>query len=526
MHTWPIISRKEWVGVAILCVFIVLAISLPFWYGKHVTTDHTVFVGTRTNNSKDFPSYLAWIEQARQGHMLFKDLYSSEEQPRTLFNPLFLLIGLIGNIIGYSNVLLYHVFRILCSILLLCVGYIFVSLFTDSVRLRAASFFLFGMGAGLGWVVGIPSVDIIQSEGTNFLTMYESLINTTSLLLILSIFTLFLTTESLKDIKKISGIMLLANLLVLIHGYDIVMVLLITGAYTAIYTYQHWRLLLWCYLAIGSLPAILWQLYTLNSNQALGVWATIQTRVPAQKPLAYLATYGILLALSVAGAILSDTQKKAKPRFLILWEGILIFLLFNPFSHRFQQKLSLGIFVPLSVLSSYALSLTIPEAGPRHKRLIKYSIVYLVMLPFIYTNIYVVARDIHTFNIHNERIYISREQHDGLTWIKTNSNENNTILAGTKMSNLIPGFTGRTVYFGHYDQTIDFNGKLEASKKMLASKIIYSDPLRTFLKENKISYIVEDSEIRSWGEISTVGRNYLNLVYSNSDIRIYKITSL
>lgn len=509
-------------------VLVVVSTIMPYVYGGITSEREDTFLYSRVNNSYDFPTYIAWIEQAKQGELFFKDLYSSEEQPRSFFNPLFFSAGVLANILQVSATFAFHLSRIALAGLLLFVGYKFIKLFARSEGEVTFTFLLFSLGAGLGWIFGSPSVDIIQSEATNFLTMYESLINTTSLLLILASFYYFtlLVRNNDKELSKkyIFLIALFLNLLTLVHGYDTLLMLTVIGVYTAyLYLKDHNKNLLItsAYIVLLSFPAILWQAWLLNSNPALGVWASLQTFVPAQKPLAYLATYGILLVLSLTSFIKEKAENSNRLTFLFIWFVLLICFLFNPITDRFQQKLSLGIFVPLSIMSGFLIWWVVQNTVKNQSQ--KAIFALAILAPFVATNFYVAKRDFDFFKQQHSTVYYPSSYKDAFDWIKVNVSTTAVLLSGPKLSNLLPAFTGRTVFYGHYDQTINARLKQDIVLSTFASTPKYSDPLKSLVKDYEISYVVIDSTTRATMNYPVESAKFLRTVFSNQGVTIYEV---
>lgn len=518
--------KRELLAVSTIIIIVLLISLIPFAYAFLSTPEGLVFIGSRYNNFLDFPTYISWIDQGRQGNFFLYDLFTLEFQGAVYFHPLFWIVGIVGSLTTLPNVFLYYLAKFIIGFIYLLIGYHLIRIIVIGVPKRLYLFSLFAIGSGLGWIYGFPSVDIIQSEATNFLTLYESLINTTAIALILGIFYLFLQIDYQRSIYfKLLGIGVLGNLLILIHTYDIVFVLLVIFAYSIFKyfkdkNYKHLRSVYIIFFSVS--PSILWVTYVLNNNSALNIWAHFQTSVPAQGIIGYLATFGPLLVLAVIGFALYF-RKENTVVFLGLWLSIGLVLLFNPFSDRFQQKLSPGLFIPLIILAGLGLIHLTKKLVDHQHRFLKYTFSFMTVLFLSMTNINVMADDMEIFSKHESPLYESANTIRGIEWLKSNTLKSETLLSSYRMGNLIPAIAGRKVYVGHYDQTVNFDMKMSIMQAMMISEAGDKDPLRHFLSEEGVSYIFVDEEVRSWGGLSIDNRPYLQLVYDNIDVQIYKI---
>jgi hypothetical protein len=524
MTVHPQISWREWRRVVIM-VFIVMGVTLvPYIYGYATTPSDKVYTGIRLNNFPDTNSYLSWIEQGRELKPLFKQLNSSELQPALLFHPIFFATGVIARILSFPNVVAYHTVRFAAGVIFLLIGYYFLAHFVEKQQ-RFFSFIMFATASGLGWLI-FPSADITQIEATNFLNLYESLLNPISLAVMLLIFLQFIKSGPNSFKKQFVLLALLSNLLILIHSYDFIVVAAVLGVYSF---YVFWSsrsrqiVRLYLYMIAVSFPAALWQVYVLQHNPVLGVWATLQSHVPFFPSLAFYAIGGglPLILTFIAFGFIIEREQFDRYSFLVIWLAAAVFLLFNPIFGQFQRKLSIGLFIPLNILASIGLAYAFEpiKLWPRLRKIL----VGIVVLVMTFTNFYVMWVDILYLRADSSPLYISRTQQQAMAWVKERISEDQVLLTGAGMGNLIPGQTGKAVYLGHYDQTVNFNSKYDLEKKILAQSPRATDPLRTFAKINSINYLVVDDEVRSWGSFNAADHPFLKLVYQNPDVQIYQV---
>ncbi len=206
------IKRSEWKLVFILSLIVIVITSLPIIIGFFSTPKNNIFLGLQTINSNDTPVYYSWIEQAKEGHLFFKNLFTSEDDGRFIFDPFLLGVGLFAKIFSLSSFLAYQLSRIFLIPIFLVVAYIFISHFFAGEKKRELCFLFLIFSSGLGWVVGLFSglfaikfkmlpIDLWAPETFPFQSLYTSPHLIAALTLIISIFLLtFLAIER----KKIS----------------------------------------------------------------------------------------------------------------------------------------------------------------------------------------------------------------------------------------------------------------------------------------------------------------------------------
>lgn len=161
---------------ALLACAILFCLSLPYLYLAARTPQGTVFLGSDPVNLGDIYSYVAWMKQAKEGHLLFIDLYDPAPQERVIFLPLFLLLGWIWRLSNLHPILILHLFRVGASLLLLMVVRRFVVAEVRDATDRVPAFLLLALGTGLPWLV---------PEATPVSAMYDSGLHTLGFALLL-----------------------------------------------------------------------------------------------------------------------------------------------------------------------------------------------------------------------------------------------------------------------------------------------------------------------------------------------------
>ena len=93
--------EKRFIVVWTLVLLSVMAV--PICHGYIETPPGEEFMGFSDGGVVDYNAYLAWMRQAEQGHLLFKDMFTTEPGGvRTFFHPLFWSMGTLARLTGAS----------------------------------------------------------------------------------------------------------------------------------------------------------------------------------------------------------------------------------------------------------------------------------------------------------------------------------------------------------------------------------------------------------------------------------------
>ncbi|UCE85859.1 MAG: hypothetical protein JSU66_16275, partial [Deltaproteobacteria bacterium] len=179
--------RRAALAVGLLALLATGLANLAWLDGLRGLPEGARLSGLHTLNAGDTPTYYAWIDQARRGHLRFRQLYTTEPHERALVNPLFLAVGGLAAATGLSNAAAYHLARVLLGIALVPLLYAFLCacLPDRPRRLGALAILLFAGGVGWIWAAaGAPPadwpIDLWVPEASVFLSLVESPLNLAS----------------------------------------------------------------------------------------------------------------------------------------------------------------------------------------------------------------------------------------------------------------------------------------------------------------------------------------------------------
>ena len=208
------VSRQEWKLVIFLILFLIIITSIPYLYTYWMTPADSHYLGIHSLAPGDTHIYYSYIEQVKQGHFLFKDLYTSEPQERTLFNLFFLGMGLLGRFTNFSNILTLQLTRLLLIPFLVASLYLFVAYFFKDLIKRKLSLFLLLFASGIGaWLMPFLNkliysapgyyhwpMDLWTPEFNIFLLLYHNPLYIASLTLAETVFSVFLVSFSKRSV--------------------------------------------------------------------------------------------------------------------------------------------------------------------------------------------------------------------------------------------------------------------------------------------------------------------------------------
>ena len=511
----------------ILAVFLTVAFlfSIPYIVGALLTPPGSKFLGL-LRLKDDIAVYLSWIEQVRQGNILFVNLFTSLKQQHPFFNLFILLFGEISRVFHLSPIKLLFVSRYVLSLCLAALLFSFLSLFLPNISTRKACLLILLFSSGIGWLTGgyspargfKNSVDLWQPESTIFFTIYVNPLFTFALIFILLFFFSLLKWRNWKG-GIIGGICLL--ILANVHTYDVLIVGVVWIFFLLFLLVKDKKLPIpEIYSAlialIIALPAIYHQFFLLRNEPLFSARAAVPTLSP---PIYYyLSGMGFLVPLAIWGIFKKFGEEKVDDSllFLIAWAIAGFVLPYLPFS--FQRKLFMGTQIPLAILSSIALS---PHYTDDKRRIL--PILLIVLFP---SNGVILGTDIYSLvankPLYPQPNYLSYAEAEALDWLKNYSTKEEPILAIPDFACYIPALTGRRVYAGHWGETPDYAKKYKEVVRFF--KGIDEETKVRFLRENGIKYVYYGNYERFLApEFLNRYMPYLKLVYKNEEVMIWRV---
>jgi len=545
-----LITKNEWRFVAFLSLVLIFVTTLPLIFGWLVRPLNSQFTGIHFAMPIDWFVYYSYIEQARQGHFLFFDLFTSELHGATL-NPFWLLVGLLAKYLNLTNIFAFNLVRIVLIPIFLVLAYLFVSLVFDELKKRKVTLLVLSFSSGAGFLlidrlIRFPGnfvngrlnwpMDLWVPELNTFATLYYSPHLIASYILIIFIF--LLTILFVNNRKLVYSILVgLASLfLISFHPFHALTVFSVILVYLGLIILIK-RKIIWLYIlyyfiiTLTSLPAIIYYAYLIKYDYVTRL-KYIQN-VCLTTPL-WLTIFSLgLLFFFALWAVWLIYRKKVinsnidlPPAFLSVWFLVQFGLLYTPV--LFQRRLSEGLHFPLVVLSViawyYFYEQFLSEKSGLKKLIISQKIIIFVFgLVFLsLSNLLLISGDLYIYQNRKGFTYIEKDLIQAMDFLK-NKKENFVVFnTSQNIVNIVPAFTGKTVYTGHGVETISFFEKQKEVDWFFRINRLESIE-KDYLLKRRIGYIFYTDQEQRLGEYNPQAKDYLRLVFENSKVKIYQV---
>lgn len=533
------LKREYFLFIVITLVILVFS-NIYVFYGLFSPKEGLTYLGRRVINSQDTYTYVAFIEQAKQGKILFENLYTTEPQTASLIRPSYYFLGRIASVLDISSIAAYHLGRIIFSIVFCLVLYLFLGIFFKSYKRRLLAYTIIISTTGLGFLVGSLWSQVSDAwipESNTFLSLQEAPHFILSQMFMLLTFLFVLKGWGIADEKNrtkrrnlylgLSFVSLF--LLTFEHPYDL---LLCTGAifssalYLALFHKVKRSVLV--ISALGEVVVcflgLLYQYTETVRNPILSNWAA-QSKSP--NPMDYILGYGILIPFAVIGLERYLTQRKVSQILIISWVGVTSILLYSPVF--FQRRLSEGFHIPLGILGTEGLIITAFFVSrlfiPKVRKMVSYMFVSVVVFVMCIGTVLGVQQDVGIVSKDSMGAYyyyMLSDEIKAMEYLKYKTDGKDIILSNWFYGNVIPGVTGRKVYIGHKAQTNQFENKIKTINTFLLNKNV--DEAYSFLKKNNITYVYlgGNDSILTYG-FKPEKKPYLIKVYDEGQAKIYKV---
>lgn len=489
----------------------------------------------------DKPVYLSQIEQARAGHLLFKNLYTVEAQDYAQLAPVWLVLGWLGKLTTLSNVAIFQLGRIFSAFIFLLVIAHFLTKLFQSLKWRNITLLIICLSSGLGifsWqpfneqlalLSGWFGTDLWISEGNTLLTLWHSALFILTQLAILTIFW-WLADGWLKNKTRLWWAALIVLLLGVTHPYDLILVAtvgVIWWLYRAITNQED----AWLSfkrsvpMAVAGFLAGSYMIWLTLSQAAFRGWAE-QNVTLSPAIWNYLTGYGLLVPLAIIGSLVAWRSKEPLKRFLVFWLVVQWYLLFLPVA--FQRRFSSGLHLITALVASlglvYLWEYLLPRIKTRFIRMgSRYVIAWVLILGLTVTIGYYFYADWLVAAAHPPRIYLPAAEYQAMVWLKNNQKENQVVLSDKVTGNTLPSITGKLVFVGHGHQTNNSEEKFLYLEQVFFATNNQDQAKQDWLKKNNIAYIYFGPNERRWGSFQPETKSYLIKRFGDQAAAIYEV---
>jgi uncharacterized membrane protein YhaH (DUF805 family) len=512
----------------------VLVTSLPYVVGYMNAPEDGAFTGNAFEQTRvDFNSHLAKIELGREGAWTQHILFTPEEHPGLFINPFYLALGHVARLLGWSNIAVYHLARLVLCVVLLVVIALFAARFLDSDRKRWYALLLATVVGGAGWVLYLvapaQTADLAPIEFwlQDAYTFWAALTFPHFMAAICFLLGYFLALDRWLHRPDWRGIGWLAGLslaLGWVQPFD----LLLTGLATAIlYGWAFlqrrlgWRhgFALAVVAAAHAIP-VGYHLWALNSDT---VWkAFTEQNVTASPPVIYyLLGYAWLLVPAGTGLVALWRARDDRLLTPVVWIGLVAILVYVPLVN--QRRYLMGVQVPLAVLGAVGLEAARRWWLARGWRLGRWRLLLTTGLLFsALTHVLLVVSAISTLNpATRPELFLTRDQLTALDWVRAQPQD--TVFFSTfPTGGMLAAQTGRRVYIGHWIETMHFEAR-EALVAAFFDESMTDDERFDLLDTAHVDYVWIDDSARALGDWPAQAAPFMAPVFAEDTITIYEV---
>ena len=537
-------SRRGIVYIGLSMIFLLLTNIASLNFKSHEKPGFT-YTGANPYAAADKLVYLSMIEQGREGILFMKNLHTVDPQIGLLLSPHWYLIGQTALLLDITNAGAYLLYRLLFAILFLWLLYVFLGKFfeSDGQFFSAAGFILFS--AGLGWLfVAIHPellgalnttmkffylpVDVYVTEGFTLLNFSQSPLFEASQLLLLFIGFAVVALDNRKPGMQDAGLSILAAFLIIMHPYDLPILLAALGTWAvarASQTSSYTPLIRVACIAAGCAAAALFNAYAIAREPVLQGWYE-QNLVYSPHLSRYLWGYGMLMPLWVIGAI-DIVLKKRNDRwwlFALAWSASIWLLLYLPLN--VNRRFVNGWHIVLALVAYNGFRWLLSKSRQWIKILLA-SVVWVGLLSsltlFLIINLYF-DPSIYSYGYY---YYTDAERH-AAEFLRENTAQNaNVLVSDAKTAFSISAQVPRAVFRGHDHQTPNALLRQQQLDWFLADQNTVSAFSRKqkFLQEQDISIIIINSSRLFESPRWIPNAPFLQEVYRSGELTVYRVVA-
>jgi hypothetical protein len=516
------------------------ATLVPYLYGAHLAAPGRAFTWLHSLNARDTYTYLAWIEQALRGHLLFRDLFTSEASRPVLFHPLFLTLGLLARVTGLSSMAAFHAARLLLgSLLVLLLSRLVRRFVPDGTPARVVFLYLLVSG-GVGWAFLEPGAlltsgppDLWMPEAFVFLSLLESPLFLCAWCLLAAII-LEVVPAKEGSAPRLPRIALLALGLGFVHPYEVITMAAVFAVAIALGIGLGRPVPRGLPAALGALVVgaalpVLYQGLVLSRDPIFGSYVR-SAFTPSPSPWRFLLAFLPSIALGAIAVPRVLARRRPRDLLLLAWPVATTILLYAPTD--VQRRFALGVQIPLAILAGIgvfevlwplvARRATAALPRTRHRRLAGAVLLVAALAASALSGVTVVRADIAAYRSAAYPQYVPAEFVRVARRFGETTKEDAVLFCDPSLGYFVPGLTGRRVFAGHYDLTIGLPAKLQALRAFFDAGSS-DEARREFLGRAGITHVLHSPVERDLGSFDPGGAPYLELAAADGQVRLFRV---
>ncbi|MCU0515067.1 MAG: hypothetical protein MUE40_21130, partial [Anaerolineae bacterium] len=484
----------------------------------------------------DYNSHMAKMWQGARGDFAYRLLFTHEAHPGLPgVQGFYVLAGAVAQAAGLSFPVMYHLLRLLCTVLMMLALWQVAGRCVGPGPARWTALLLATTVMGWGWLLyfvapwlpGPPApiefwlIDAYNLSGALYMPHFSAAIS-------LQCAGALLLDAWLRRPRAALLLWLTLALLlqVWLQPYAVLLTLPLFGLVTlwALREGLPLRRALPLLLPAGAMAAgALAQALLLRSHP---VWVafTDQNITASPAPVYYLAGYAPFLVALLMGA--GRPARPASPpdtfwRLLLLWALLVALLVYAPVPA--QRRYLLGVQTPLAMLAAAGWQRGISRLAPRLRPLLAIPFFALSAL----AGLLLLAGNIGGVLAPAAPVYDSADALAGYAWLRQHTPPDALILTtldgeGRGSGGRLVAMTGRRVFVGHWIETADFAAKVGQVARFYqpAAPAAWR---HDFLTTTGIAFIWYDESARAFGDWSPATDAALTAVFTTPTVQLYRV---
>jgi hypothetical protein len=526
------ISQREIVwGRSILCVFL-LCISLPYLLAKLLVPEGMNWSGLLFS-ADDQNVHLMWARQVRDGTFFMRDLYTTQSliapEPALFFNILPYLMGIFSRFTGLEVVIWYHIFRVgLAGVAIWQLHRLGIAVTQGKANLAGARICVLALAAftsGAGFLAPfLPSIAIFDRPDGSILPLVpEAFLSLSAFAYPLNIASFALLAyiwcqiiEEKRPVQVFIAAIFLGN----IHTYDS-LPLMVAALVGCAINRNFSRVALTAF--IGSLLPVLYQFLVFRGSEEFRLKALTLTEAPLA--ISLFLTFLPLIAL----ALISFKSSRELPasRWLLAWLFSTLVLLYLPASvFSFSRKMIEGLQLPLLVFAGIGVwSIAQKISKPRAQWICGAIVVLLAASPAQF-----ISWTMNNFSTNNEGRWgvlmppLMLTDSEKILLEELEKKPQGAVLCLPFLGSYVPRISGKFTYYGHWAESLKVEEEKRPRTIAFYTGQMSPDEAKQFLKENKISYVLESGFERGISKGNSMPTTLgLPIEFSTGEDKIYSV---
>jgi hypothetical protein len=306
-----------------------------------------------------------------------------------------------------------------------------------------------------------------------------------------------------------------------IHPQMIPVLALIWGTYQGVLLFwlrrPNWRTLAAEAVPfLASLPLLAYNAWILFRDPTIAAWAR-QWRHQAPGPISLGLSLGLPLALGIVGMWLAWRRRDQGLALLMVWPPLVFLLLYLPNVANIQRRLLDALYVPLGILAAVGLQ----ELGRRFNPARARRVTALVLTGCCLSSAIVLAIALRFASGAFSEAYVNDDAWQAMQWLSAHHQLNDRALSSPQAGQLLPAWSGVSVYVGHYSETLDYFRKIHNEATVLRPDASAS-MVRAFLQANGITLVYWGPDEAATGFLPQ-HQDYLEPIHTDGSVTIYRV---